>query len=317
MSMSTPSNDRAVTAVDAELAVARARSTARRGDLDQAAQLLRKVDTPGALDLQARIHAQRDEFADADACWARLQATEPEHPGAAAGRAAIAEIDAGRRRARPVLRPGRIALLGVVLVGVVVAGLVSVSLPYAAETPVGGSTAGGRPAGSALLQAEARADELQRQLAALESVRVREADRVAAAVAVLAVRLAVPGVRVEQRPGSARVVFDEGLFTRRDQLTAGGSALLADLGGRLAGTDVKVTVVGHVVAVPGGRESGGSVVGMARALVAARELAAADGMSLTSFTLTSADQNQGPFPDPARNRTVTLVIMPNTGLPPG
>jgi hypothetical protein len=69
-----------------------------------------------------------------------------------------------------------------------------------------------------------------------------------------------------------------------------------------------VTVVGHVVAVPGGRIRGGSWVALARAQVVAARLAAESGLPLTSFTLRSADQTDGPHPWAARNRTVTLLI---------
>ncbi|WP_165034922.1 hypothetical protein [Candidatus Protofrankia californiensis] len=39
-------------------------------------------------------------------------------------------------------------------------------------------------------------------------------------------------------------------------------------------------------------------------------LTAGGRLPLTAFTLVSADQTQGPFPDAAHNHTVTLVITP-------
>jgi serine/threonine protein kinase len=58
-----------------------------------------------------------------------------------------------------------------------------------------------------------------------------------------------------------------------------------------------------------GPTSGGSMVAMARALVAARELAQSSGLPLTAFTLVSADQSDVPCPaDATRNRTVSLLI---------
>ncbi|PZS29312.1 MAG: hypothetical protein DLM59_13075 [Pseudonocardiales bacterium] len=120
----------------------------------------------------------------------------------------------------------------------------------------------------------------------------------------------MPGLVVTPRAGGVRGVFDQGLFAGSDHLTPTGAALLARLGRRMAGRGLSVTVTGHVVAVPGGRTSGGSVVALARALVAAQVLARSSAMPLTPFTLLSADQTQGPFPDPARNRTVTLLVVP-------
>ncbi|MEU8635391.1 hypothetical protein AB0C38_24780 [Amycolatopsis sp. NPDC048633] len=94
----------------AGLRVAEAASLARSGDLAAAAAVLADAEAaeharPAELDLLARIHAQRGDFEKADLCWARIQATDPEHAGAADGRALIAAIRARRRRARPLLRP--------------------------------------------------------------------------------------------------------------------------------------------------------------------------------------------------------------------
>ncbi|HEY6424867.1 MAG TPA: hypothetical protein VIY28_16830 [Pseudonocardiaceae bacterium] len=111
------------------------------------------------------------------------------------------------------------------------------------------------------------------------------------------------------------MVFDQGLFLPdSDRLTPAGAAKLAELGVRLAGREVSITLVGHAVAVPGGPATGGSVVGQWRAAAAAQALADGSGLPLTAFTLVAADQAQGPFPDPARNRTVTLHIAPNVKI---
>jgi len=301
-------------ALDVEFAVARARSAARRGHLDEAARLLRDLDATAAssrtaLDLLARVHAQRGEFPEADACWVRVQAIDPDDADAAAGRQVIAEIESRRRRTRPVLHPGRVGLLAAALAGVVVVGTMIWLGPNDPAAPPD------QPTATRLQDEIQRADELQRRLATLEATRAGSAARLADALDALAADLAMPGVLVEQRPDAVRVVFEEGLFTRSDDIAPAGEALLVELGSQLAGMDVSTTVVGHVVAVPGGRTSGGSVVALARALAAARELADAGGVPLTSFTLVSADQAQGPYPDPARNRTVTLLVAPN-GLQP-
>ncbi len=52
------------------------------------------------------------------------------------------------------------------------------------------------------------------------------------------------------------------------------------------------------------------MVALARALVAARQLAHASGRPLTGFALSSGDQTANPFPHPAANRTVTLLMTP-------
>ncbi|MGH3242437.1 MAG: hypothetical protein ACRDNL_18820, partial [Spirillospora sp.] len=71
--MTTTASD----ALRAELTMDRARSAARAGDLDTALRLLSELDNakaagPAALDLLARVHAQRGEYKEADACWARV-----------------------------------------------------------------------------------------------------------------------------------------------------------------------------------------------------------------------------------------------------
>ncbi|MFB7701694.1 hypothetical protein ACFC0H_07320, partial [Streptomyces niveus] len=106
-------------ALHLQLAVSRAHSAARAGDLDLAARLLDELgelDGPGepgepggvgratvvaALNLRAKVHAQRGELPEADACWSRVEALAPDDPDAAAGRRRLAEIGAGRRHARP------------------------------------------------------------------------------------------------------------------------------------------------------------------------------------------------------------------------
>ncbi|MGQ0572848.1 MAG: hypothetical protein ACT4RN_01445 [Pseudonocardia sp.] len=265
----------------AELAVAQAAAAARSGDLDRAQQLLADGATPATaavLDLRARVHAQRGDLAAADACWAGVQELEPDDPGARAGRALVAEVAAGRRRPR---RRAAAALVAVAAVAVL--GLGAGLAVRALDAP--GAPPAVTPAAPSQVPAPSAAETL-------------------------AGALTSPGWQVDARPDGVGVRFDATLFARSDRLTPAGAAVLADLGALLRGRDVTVSVVGHAVAVPGGPTSGGSLVGMARALVASRELATAGGLPLTSFTLSSADQSAGPAPDAAGNRTVTLVIMP-------
>jgi hypothetical protein len=299
----------------AQLTVSRAQSAARAGDLDRAAQLLDGLDaesvTTATLDLRAKVHAQRGELTEADQCWAKVQALAPADPDAAAGRSAVQEIIAGRRRARPLVHARRVAV-ALAALGVVSAGGLAWTAIDTGDRPSDAADLAAR------MRAEARrADSLEERVTTMESQRAAEEEERAAAQTHLAGTLAsvaeglrLPGVLVETRATDVRVVFEQGLFLRGTEITLEGVALLTELGHRLAAMDVHTTVVGHAVAVAGGRTNGGSVVALGRAQLSAGYLADGGSLPLTAFTLASADQTQGPFPDPARNRTVTLVITP-------
>jgi hypothetical protein len=105
-------------------------------------------------------------------------------------------------------------------------------------------------------------------------------------------------------------VFTAGLFTSDLRLADGARTVLRTVGGRLRQAGVTVTVVGHTVPVAGGRTSGGSTTAYARAQTVAGHLSTSSGLPLTTFTLATADQSQGPWPEPDRNRTVTLLLRP-------
>ncbi|NJP97226.1 hypothetical protein HCN51_48720 [Nonomuraea sp. FMUSA5-5] len=340
------------------LAVDRARTAARSGDLDGAIRLLGEVgppcaDVPGysgaggdeaaradqegivaVLDLRARLHARRGELAEADRCWAAVQDLVPGHPGAEAGRRTIEEIRSGRRRARPLMHAG---WLGVVAAAVAVVTLATgiVALGTGSEgtiaqgrltTAIAPPGATAPPDATAVPSATAspgaavsRADELREHIAAVEAGQAAEAERTARQaasrrreLAAIARKLTMPGVLVRRRSQDVRVRFREGLFPVSTEISDAGPALLRALGRRIAGMKVDTTVVGHAVPVPGGRTSGGSVVALGRALVAARHLAEGGRLPVTAFTLVSADQADNPFRDPRRNRTVTLLITPRT-----
>ncbi|MCR6489826.1 hypothetical protein M8542_44145 [Amycolatopsis sp. OK19-0408] len=280
----------------ASLSAAEAAALARAGDLTRAAAILAELDAagdagPAEFDLLARIHAQRGDLDQADLSWARAQATDPEHPGAAAGRATIEAIRARRRPPRPLLRPSRAAAV------VLVAGLVALGVSV-----TGGSTDSPPPAG----RDSARVAQLEQQLGAQEAAAARRE----AAVNAAAAAVAQPGVTVRTTPDAVEVRFSGGLYRSGDQLTAEGKQRLRRLGSALSGTGGTITVIGWTVAVPGGPAAGGSPVAWSRARVAAVELAAASGLPLTRFTLAGGDQDDPPFRDPASNRTVTLRISP-------
>lgn len=306
-------------ALRTELLVARARAAARSGDLDGALDLLRSATATGGgrpdrtvLDLMARIHAQRGEFADADECWARVQEDAPGDADAAAGRAMIADVVAGRRRPQPVLRPARVGAVAAVAVWAVLTGT---ALWVTTDDP------GPRP-GVAQRDAGRDGDAGKREggagsPAAQAGEEAREEARRKAELDALARELTFPGANAERRGDFVRVVFDEGLFSEGDRLTPKGREALTRLGRRLAGREAAVEVTGHVAAVPGAPRSGGSALALWRAMVAVRELSDSSGRPLTAFTTSSADQRDAPHPDPSGNRTVTVTVTPADPGPEG
>ncbi|WP_308406447.1 tetratricopeptide repeat protein [Streptomyces sp. AC602_WCS936] len=316
------------------LLVSRARTAARSGDLDGALRLLRDADTAGAgprartgeddrpgqpapdpggavvadhrdvLDLLARVHAQRGEPEQAAAHWRRVLELDP---GDAAATAGLARIDRlGGRGPRTALARHRAATA--------LAAAVCAVAAVTAGTVVLADGGGGRPERPDPSQADL-VEQRARQLAAerrAEQARDRDraATRRAEAAEALARALRAPGIRPQVHGDSVEVVFAEGLFSRGAELTPAGAGRLAVLGERLAGRRPHVEIHGHAATVPGAPTSGGSVVALWRALIAARELSAATGRPLTDFTTVSADQREAPYAEPAKNRTVTVVITP-------
>ncbi|GAA1648195.1 hypothetical protein GCM10009733_051650 [Nonomuraea maheshkhaliensis] len=319
-------------ALRTRLALDRARTAARTGDLDAALALLDSLDSTAGedvgavLDLRARVHAQRGELDAADRCWAAVQELAPDDPAAAEGRRTIARITAGRRRTRPLVHPGRLAVAAAGVTAVVLTGGAVVALGSSgagsSASSVRADAPGGRAAAleaeraalgreRAAVAAERAAVERERaEVAAAEERRTAAAARLDARLAAITGRVSMPGLTVRRRSRDVQVRFDTGLFRQSADVSPRGRALLRALGRRMAGMDVRITVVGHAVPVPGGRTRGGSVVALGRALVAARHLAEGGGLPRTSFTLVSADQSDNPHRQATRNRTVTLRITP-------
>jgi len=289
----------------AELVLYRSQAAAWTGDLAEAGRLLDELDSPcsvAVLDLRARVHAQLGELDEADRCWSQVQELVSEDPDAAEGRRTIERIRAGRSRVRPVVTTGRVSVAAAALACVVLAG----GATWLAQ---GDDT---RP------QEAERVQDLKEQLAASDSARAAADDAQAAAknrhkqaLDDIAGLLAMPGVVVKRPDGDVLVTFEAGLFGANGvTISRDGSALLTELGRRLAALPVDTTIVGHAVAVAGGPATGGSGIALDRAQAAAERLAEGGGLPLTAFTLVSGDQADGPFPDAARNRTVTLLIAP-------
>lgn len=293
-----------------ELTLYRARSAARTGDLAEAARLLdglgAEPPSVDVLDLRARVHAQRGELSDADRCWARVQELTPDDPAAAAGRALIEKIRAGRRRPRPVVITARAATAAVLVCTVAAGGIAWSTTGRPDQHPA--STADERQPGP---REARRAEALAERLAEIEEERTAAAAHRTRSLDAIAEALAMPGVVVHRRADEVQVVFESGLFGGDSTVVRQKSgALLRELGRRLAGLSARTTVIGHAVAVPGGPTSGGSPFALERAAAAAALLAEGGRLPLTAFSLATADQAAGPFPDAPRNRTVTLLLTP-------
>ncbi|WP_447009277.1 hypothetical protein [Saccharothrix hoggarensis] len=278
-----------VDALAHEVRLAEAADRARAGDHAAALAALDGVpaDHPGRLDLAARVHAQRGEYAAAEAAWRRVLEQRPDDAAALAGCALVARITAGRRRRRPVPLTG--VAVSVAVVGAAVAVAV---LPSAAVLP------------------SEVADRTPPPVTRVEPS-TSTPDPVSLRLDALAAALAAPGVVVERRAADVRVAFAEGLFAPDATVpTPAGREALARWAAALTGRDVRVTVLGHTAAVPGEAAAGGSEVALARAAEAAEVVAAASGLPLTSFAVASADQSDAPHPpaEQPRNRTVTVLV---------
>ncbi|MEO3846169.1 hypothetical protein ABGB09_00740 [Streptomyces sp. B8F3] len=299
----------------AALLVARVRTTARAGDLDEALRLLRAAeagdahavgDRPEVLDLFARVHAQRGELDAAATYWRRLQARHPADPAARAG---LTRLTADGPRAALARHRTRTAVVAAVCAAAVLAtGAVALT---GDEEPVRSGT---ERAAATEQQIEER---VRKELAtAREADRTRQETRHEEAAEALAATLRSPGLRPRVTGGSVEVAFAEGLFSEGAELTPKGATRLAVLGEHLTRTDARITIHGHAATVPDAPRSGGSVLALWRALIAARELSTASGRPLTAFTTSSADQRNAPYTEDAKNRTVTVVITPKEE-PPG
>jgi hypothetical protein len=275
------------------LTLDQARSAARSGDLDHAVRLLDGVASPtaAALDLRARVHAQRGELDRADRYWAQALLLDPDHAGARQGRETIARL----RRRRPIRAVVLTTAVAALAVGAVAVASARTGSPAPSSLPSSLPSSSPVPAPSVALPSPTAASPPPVD-------RRTEIGRL----------VGVPGTRIDRRAEDVRVVFTSGLFSSGTRLANGSSALLGTVGKRLRTARVTVTVVGHTVPVAGGRTSGGSTTAYARAQVAAQRLAAASGLPLTSYPLATADQSEGPWPDAARNRTVTLLLRPET-----
>ncbi|WBB64074.1 hypothetical protein O7599_16830 [Streptomyces sp. WMMC500] len=296
----------------AVLLVARVSAAARAGDLDEALRLLREAESRDArsvdehrdvLDLFARIHAQRGELDAAATYWRRLQTRHPDDPAATAGLTRITRLTADGPRASLARHRTRTAVVAAVC-AVAVAATGAVALT------------GDDPPAQARPEAQTPTAQQIEERVRKELAQARESDRTRAtatreeAASRLAASLRSPGVRPQVRGPRVEVAFTDGVFSEGAELTPEGTERLAALGENLTPVEARIAIHGHAATVPDAPRSGGSVVALWRALIAARELSTASGKPLTAFTTASADQRNAPYEEPARNRTVTVVITP-------
>ena len=130
--------------------------------------------------------------------------------------------------------------------------------------------------------------------------------------------LVVSGAQVEERNGTLVVTFDEGIFTKVDQLRPDASDALQDLARQLApyGDRVSVLVTGYTdnEPVPKNRPYKTNYdLGMLRALAVANHLIGDAGMLRSVVSTRSLGEKGAPYPNDtaenrARNRTVVITV---------
>ncbi|WP_033293723.1 tetratricopeptide repeat protein [Amycolatopsis jejuensis] len=284
-------------ALERELDLAEAADLARNGDYATAITVLERssADDPARLDLLARVYAQSGDLDKADEAWAEVLQIRPGDSAAEAGRRVIAKVRSGRLRRRPIRRY-LLAAGAVVLIG--------------AAATAGVLTIRPTPAVTTAKPDDGLKQELDR-LHSAESSNAKTRQDHRAELEKLARRLTKPGVTAKAEEDAVAITFEKGLFNPNATTpNQQGREALDQWAEVLKGQPVAVTVIGHGVPVAGGPASGGSTVSLTRAASAARILAEASGLPLTTFAISSADQSTSVHADPEANRTVTLQVRP-------
>jgi type VI secretion system protein ImpK len=223
-----------------------------------------------ALDLLARLLAQRGRWDEAAAAWREALELEPGNPDFAAALARLARPGAVRARALLVPLGGLVALAALVGAG---------AFAFGALRPA--------PAGSP--RPTAAADLPVTATPAFAPPRAAVPVAPIAATSPPAVSLAAPGLAVRAEGDALVVSFEDGLFDAGGRLTAPGAATLASLGRQLAGHggEVAVEVIGTTDAVPlvpRSRYHDNAELALARAAVVAGALRRS-GLPLERMTL--------------------------------
>lgn len=281
---------------------------ARQGHYDDACRILGKLGGRAAtdsavLDLLARIHAQRGELADADACWALAESADAELPGPRAGRRRIAAIQARRYHLPATRAAGAIVLA---------AALVAAGVSAAALT---GDDASTRDELHRILDSQV---DLSRQVTDLRGNADPAGSHRDRVLHDLDAALANSPLIVASDRDARTVTFPAGLFTGETALSPEGRQAIADLAGRLRpyAANLEITVIGHTDARPLTPTSGYTDnvdLGLARARVAATELSGDLGLPPSGLAITSTGSADPPFPGSgtdSRDRTATVRIRP-------
>jgi flagellar motor protein MotB len=294
--------------------VADAALHARAGRYDAARRLLDTVggqdsDDVEVLDLLARVHAQRGDLPQADACWARVEQLDPEHAGALDGRRRIRAIWSGQRTG-----------------GGLVLGAAAACLLLAGSGVATGWALASRPADQAEPAVAQELAQLRQDLNRIRTATPPPSDGATAEgttsreAALREVRDALgdPRWTTTLDARSVLVTFRDPVFEAGGAETSrSGADTLTGLAGRLRDlADVEVTVVGHTsdtAPVPGSRYRDNAEVGLARALAAARVVSSGSGIPLSAVDVASAGDVDPPYPNTdeanrARNQTVTVAI---------
>lgn len=275
-----------------EVALAQARTLARRGRFAEAEELLNEAwaeaePSVGYLDLLARIHAQQGHLGQADEYWRQAERLDPDNAAAIEGRRRI-----GRLRARPRRRSGLVAVA--VCVVVVLAGVIAVAV----------ETGGDARAKHATTAAPRSATPSRPATPPSRDV-------------LAAIDLHFAGIRAHRAPRQITVTFDRGLFRRRAAFSPSGRTVLHRLCARLRPYSgrIVVTVIGHTDGRPveDGTYASNMELGEARAGAVREVLSRVAGIPTSRISVSSLGNVMPPDSGrgraaAARNRTVTLRI---------
>jgi flagellar motor protein MotB len=297
-----------------EIGVFQATDLARAGDYAGAERVLDGFpDAPAALDLRARIHAQRGQLAEAAAAWRALCDQRPDDVDARAG---LVRVHSLQRGGYPGRRVGRMALFALGLAfGVTMAvGALRGSNPVASPSPAPASQDGrqiARAVSEALvpLLNERPAPPPPEPTTAVGARALDELRRVLATDS---------AIDVSPDEGELVVRFRDPLFQREDVLQPQAAATLTRVATALApfAERVKVTIVGQTDDKPVTRTSrfpSNVAVGMARAVAVFRHFGEHDGLPPGLFALRSPGVADGTLgegnPSDAQRRTATLRVL--------
>ena len=242
-----------------------------------------------ALDLQARIHAQRGRFRQADEAWRLVLEIAPQNKDGLSGVAAIERV-----RRRPVWITAAAALVGwFVVLGTLAGIFLYISHRFNALQGSINSIA-----------AAAMARSLAANSTAATSSQVRLPD------------VQVPGTKVIKEANVMEIEFENGLFLHGTTFRSDAKSELSQLAQQLRPFQgsISITIAGSTDQLPvraGSRYSDNLALGLARAESVLRQLVSS-GLDVNALNL---KRISAPFPnDPSenrnRNKTVSILVSP-------